>query len=418
MLHAERPYDWNYRIINHLDYRLDYSYYNGRYFCYFGPVPAVMVMLPFLLITGHDMPTRLVCLFFMLWVVLALWWLWREIVRRFLPGIPAWFYLGGLITLMLGTNLYYLAQGVAFYDIASLSGLALVTTGLALALRARRQTKGRVAWLVQIGAAASAMALAVGCRPNLVLVSALLPVALWGSWRLANNRRLWQLIPVVAAPYLVVAACLMYYNHVRFGSVLEFGASYQLTVANISLYTTKSLHGMIATIAGGVWTNFFPNISNNSVFPYLGVTAAKDLPGLHGYLYHEIAVAIGFVPIVWCLLALPCIRKRSSLAKARPLLWTMVLVGIALLVASVVSGGVHGRYQLDFLWLLVLPGVVLLGQLTKQPLPNSLRHLPAMAICLVTCLVMISSSLSGQWSKLQSSNPDIYYQLGNLLQFW
>ena len=35
----------------------DHAYFNGRYYCYFGVVPALLTFVPYQLITGHWMPT-------------------------------------------------------------------------------------------------------------------------------------------------------------------------------------------------------------------------------------------------------------------------------------------------------------------------------------------------------------------------
>ena len=42
----------------------DFAYYNGQFYSYFGPVPALMLFVPFKLITGHDMPTWLAVFFY------------------------------------------------------------------------------------------------------------------------------------------------------------------------------------------------------------------------------------------------------------------------------------------------------------------------------------------------------------------
>ncbi|MFR3272861.1 MAG: hypothetical protein ACLTQI_02825 [Slackia sp.] len=66
------------------------------------------------------------------------------------------------------------------------------------------------------------------------------------------------------APYVLVVAGIMGYNYARFGSYLDFGANYNLTVNDM----TK--RGMaVGRIAPALFAYFFQPPSASGVFPYL-----------------------------------------------------------------------------------------------------------------------------------------------------
>ena len=43
--------------------RWDWAFYHGRYYCYFGPLPALLLFAPFKALTGTDLPTAAGCAF-------------------------------------------------------------------------------------------------------------------------------------------------------------------------------------------------------------------------------------------------------------------------------------------------------------------------------------------------------------------
>jgi hypothetical protein len=435
---AEEPYNPGYRSAQGIDYEWDYAYFNGRYYCYFGVVPVVLVLLPYHLITDHHLPTRIAFLAFAILGLVMLWRLWRTLVRRYLPALPFWFYIAGLVTVIAASNLLYLAARATVYETAVMAGMAFALSGVFLALRAKQAT-GRVAWIVQAAAAAACLALAVGCRPNLLVVSALLPVILWGTWRNAipssaksavfastevPARHLGQLLVAVAIPYLVVAVLLMVYNQVRFGSPTQFGAAYQLTVSNVGAALDKTPLGFLDTLLAGFGANLFAELSPQLVFPFFSVGGFARTPQWLGYIYAERAIGLAYLPLLYCLPILLAVKRRGGgrFGRSRQLLWAMVSVGLVMMVASIIMAGVHGRYQADFLWLFALPALLLLGwsvtAADKNKLPRRFSYPAACLITVATSVIMLSVGMAGEFNRLHEVNPDIHYSVQQLFKFW
>ena len=79
------------------------------------------------------------------------------------------------------------------------------------------------------------LAMIAGCRPTLVLVTLLAIPIFWKpvkEKRLLGEHKILDLT-CFFMPVLLVAAGLMYYNYIRFGSVTDFGAMYNLTTQNM-----------------------------------------------------------------------------------------------------------------------------------------------------------------------------------------
>lgn len=208
-------------------YLLDASLYHGRYYLYFGVVPAVLFFWPFTALTGHDLPVA-VAAFVLALAALAvsLAW-WQEMRRRFFPTLARGWDVLAALALGLCTVMPSMLRRPLFYEVAITAGWvfgALMLWALARAARSPRPAR----WLVAAGVAAG---LAIGSRANLAPV-ALLALALGAAVaaRIQGGgvRRTVAAVACAAAGAAPVGAGLAAYNYARFGSVLEFGHSYQL----------------------------------------------------------------------------------------------------------------------------------------------------------------------------------------------
>ena len=209
----------------------DMALFNGRYYLYHGPGPAVMLFTPWLLITGHDLPENFAlfllcfggfvfsCGALIQWLALA--------GAKIEPPLLALM----LLALGLCQSVPYLLNRVWVYEIAIGGGYFCISGALfflALGLKSSRSSY----WL---GASGLLFGLAVSCRPHLglagVIVLAGLAVLLTKSRRFRSALTSAELIAFVAAFALVVAAVAAY-NYQRFGDPFEFGIRYLLAGPN------------------------------------------------------------------------------------------------------------------------------------------------------------------------------------------
>lgn len=347
-------------------YLLDASFYQGKYYLYFGVTPAVLLMWPWTAITGHDLPEGVtVALLAMLALGMSLGWL-RTLQRHFLPEPPLWFWPLAVLMLGFGTGYPVVLRRPLFYEIAIFSGVACSMGGLwALSLAVLRREQA-VRWLACGSLCAG---LAAGSRPTLT-PGAVLAVALAAGlilWAESRHQPGWPVRRAVrlglaaVVPAALCGAALAWYNWARFGNPLDFGLLHQV----------GSNGGGFSFTFRSLWSNlglyYFTAPSFSWLFPFFGVGA--NPPGIyreqvHGQLFALplLALAAGFgVSSLW--------RARGVAGVLRPELGVAVVAaawsGITLLVDCMAPPHAN-RYQLDFHPVFVVGMLLLLGAAGRQ----------------------------------------------------
>jgi hypothetical protein len=211
----------------------DMSFFRGKFYLYFGVTPAVILMVPWKVITGTYLLEVTATAFFCFGgFVLAEVWL-VGVKRRLFPGLsPAWTVLA-LLVMGFGSPAFRLSNNSTFYAVPIAAAFFCLMAAVVLVDRALRAAKPfpSNAWLA---GASLALGLAVGARPNYVVcVGLLLLPAGWLWLRAPRERRprgpalgIWAACVLPAA---AVGAGLALYNYLRFGDPAEFGIHYTLS---------------------------------------------------------------------------------------------------------------------------------------------------------------------------------------------
>jgi hypothetical protein len=167
--HPDLRVEYPNRITHAAPFLLDASYYQGKYYLYFGPVPALVLLLPYNLVTGWDLPLPLVALLFAAaGFGLSVAW-FRVLQREFFPSAPVLLQFVGMAVLGLGNLAPVVLVRPLFYEVAALAGYAFTQAGLLAATLAWLRPARAGRWLL---AASLCAGLAAGCRPNLIVGAA------------------------------------------------------------------------------------------------------------------------------------------------------------------------------------------------------------------------------------------------------
>jgi hypothetical protein len=372
LLNSSKPYDPADRVLKGIRYLSDYAYYDGKYYSYFGVVPALILFLPFKFITGQHLSASSGIFVFSALSCLALVLLWREIVCRFMRQIPFFLYWLGALSLMMCSGILWLCRH-STYEIAISSAIMFSVFGFYLFLKAFSDLKKIKRWFFL---AALSFALAVGCRPTAVFISLLVPIFAWygiryvreeNSCRASNiNGSYYSILLCLAIPYVLVASFLMWYNYARFGSVTDFGAFHQLTGANMKALSLANPIGKLLKIVYGFQAYFFDMPKYSAHFPFVSL---KINTGAYGLLYNlELPVSlfgspvIGLMnfPLLWFLFNIRrvCGAIPEKHGMLRNLLLAMMAVGLTQIVVIVLNAGILMRYTTDFLWIFTLSALV------------------------------------------------------------
>ncbi len=365
LIAMENPYDSNQRGAEKVAYLWDTAYYNGKYYSYFGVLPALVYYLPYYLMTGEAFPTYIGILLNTAAILVGVWALLHIIVRRYYPKTSAGVFLILECLLLLGCGFLTIVDSPSFYTMPKSMALALTIWGLYCWFRAMGDTSHdgtetgalRNRWLA-IGALL--MALVSACRPQMLVGSFLLIPLFWRpvkSRLTATPRRTGELLKnllSVAIPYVLVAACVMYYNAARFGSPFDFGANYNLTTNDM---THRGFH--LDRLPFGLFTYLLQPPVLIGKFPFLStVRVATDYQGTTiwegmygGFLwFHLISAAWLFFGNVKDVL------KRNGF---RAFCLLSLILGLVVVCADIEMAGILSQYLCDFAVFLTLPSIIL-----------------------------------------------------------
>lgn len=424
----ENPYDTAARQEAAPDALWDVAYYEGRYYVYFGLVPCLLFQLPFEALTGvGDLPPSLpMILLSWLWILAAFGCV-KQAVRRWFPKASAAAYLLTATGMAASSQIYYLLLRPSVYEYAILCGAAFVLLSLWQWLAAANtpvQQRGRL--LAHLVLGSLCMALVAGCRPQMEVFAVLAVPIFWPRYvrdkRLASRSGVGEAVAFLL-PVVAVAAVLMWYNAARFGSPLDFGATYNLTSNDMTRrgFSVGRIAPAVVTFLLGV-----PGFS--TVFPYLSATRMST--NYMGLTITELFYggALVCLPVLWGLVFLPMARKR--LGRQRDLRGVCAITLLLVLLLAVLDcemAGVLYRYQSDWLgpllfvaalaWLLAeqvlqdhagQPGVAVLQGGLRRALPWAVLLGAAYNFCVYFAA---EPGLIGQ-------NPALYQNVSRLLQFW
>jgi hypothetical protein len=232
MLALPNPYDpqANFRYRWH-----DASLFNGKYYLYWGPAPALIAaaVCASMRISDPTFSDQYLYFLFVFGTVLMATLLMLRARASWFPGIRAW--AAAPVILSLGLSVPILCSGW-IYGAAIAAGQFFLLTGIYAAWRGLSDGRWRMLWLFLAGVC---WTLSAGSRISLPpAVATIAVICCWMRFRSHPSRGLAQHLAIFTAvltPMLIGAALMGWYNFARFGSILEFGWRYQL--ASVDQYT-------------------------------------------------------------------------------------------------------------------------------------------------------------------------------------
>jgi hypothetical protein len=387
----------------------DASLYQGRYYLYFGVVPVVVAFAPWRLVGLGDLPEPAAAAAFALvgFVFSAL--LLGRLLRDHLGGPPRGVPLTlAFVVLGLSNVAPFILRSAHVYEVAIAAGYAF-TAGAAW-LFATAGTGG--SWsLRRLALGGLFLGLAVGCRPNLLFLVPFLPLLALASGRLPSLKAAMRPGLTVLAPLAVCGIALGLYNHARFGSWTEFGTRYQLVgVEPIAQLETRA---MVPTL----FYDFLAPPSLRIDFPF--VLPDFDWPGTlpEGYFLDSSTTgALAHSPYLLVLLGLPWVLRGAPVREGgvlRRRLLALVAAGLSVpLATSFAFASTAMRFQADFLYLLVVPALVLWFVLARR-VSGRRRWLFRTLTAIVygwSAFAAVAISITGV-DPLRRSNPDLFASL-------
>ncbi|MDE7223278.1 MAG: hypothetical protein K2O34_05805, partial [Acetatifactor sp.] len=417
---VENPYDPAARAaagLGYGDFKWDHAYYNGRYYVYFGIAPVLLFYLPYYVLTGSHLP-NVSCLFLLgILLTVGIFYLLWQMVRSWFPQTPYTLYLLLSVTMGAVSCLGYAVYKPDLYLVPIMMGIVCGVWGLAFWLSAGRGEK-YVIW--RLGAGSLCIALIAGCRPQMLLILLAGPI-LFGTAALREgklfSRRGAAQTLALCLPFAVVAAGIMWYNEVRFDSVWDFGANYNLT-------TNDMTHrGWVWGRCGlGIFSYLLQPIRVGSVFPFLQDFRVETV--YQGLTLSEMMVG----GVLW-LFPILCfgiygLGKKEIFAdrSCYRLVWLCQLLTAALVIVDTQMAGLLTRYFGDFVWIAMTGScltILACYDWRKKERKDCSRLLRLVVVCgSVTLVFVFLRIFAHSEDSIQSANPALYYQIQSLIAFW
>lgn len=331
----ENYQDYSERNEKGVRYLFDFAFYNGSYYCYYGIVPVLTVLLPIALIFGVCLSSNVICIVYSLMCIILLQRIYKKLMEKYDIKLRFTTEIIGFLALFLATGLFVLMGSANFYQAADLCGIAwgLFATYLILLLDNNKRTNLKLFFIGLF------FALMVCSRPIYVLY--ILPILICIFKYIIHDKK-FEIKRTIAfaVPIIIIAIAQMYYNYIRFDNVFEFGQFYNLTINNTAdqnMDLGRAIEGTIAYLVNP------PEFTMQ--FPFIKLTKPTVMNGNN--IYVESVLGLIWFCYLWIFFFS---RKIIKLSKSKTLKW----ISISLLVLTIIMccvntclAGMNQRYLVD-----------------------------------------------------------------------
>ena len=380
LIASPNPYDTSNRDFN---YTLDVSYYKGKFYCYFGLLPNIVLFVPYKLITGNYMSNAFGCLVYSFLGVIATFLLYSEIIKKYFKNINFNTFILSFVYVIFGSKLLWCMHRPNFYELLTIAAYFHIMLGLYLVLFNNKENK------VREFLGSTFLALAVLCRPTALLASFFIVPKIIDKFK-KYKFKITKWLPLII-PYFVVGIIAMYINYVRFDNILEFGVSYQLAASNLNGTGSFSLLNGIVNGFYYLFSTYSMKINPISVsgsiqkFPILTDFHVEDIGG--GVITTSF---LGFI-----VLFTPYLVKFIKDKRLKVYTILAYVLAFTLIYISSSSSSTIGRYMLDFNYLIYFVIIVISFQFIqkdKSKVLNTIYNFIIIISIIVNFLLSLSNT--------------------------
>jgi hypothetical protein len=249
-------------------YRLhDAVLYNGKYYLYWGPFPA-LILAGMELVTNQTYSDSFLVLLFMTGYILFLSLILVELRRKTFPDSPNWILVSGILIGGLMNPALWLLARPAIYEAAITGGQFCLLAGIFFALTAFKDEGTSIGKLILSG---TFLAFSVLARISLVLGVGWVTLLVGYSIlkRLGIFKRVLGPILAFSIPLILGATMLFVYNALRFGSPFEIGIKFTLGGMNTPKYFNNGSFESTSYILPSLNSYFFFPTKKIPTFPFI-----------------------------------------------------------------------------------------------------------------------------------------------------
>ena len=268
----DNPYDPVAREELGVDFHWDHVFYNNKYYVYFGVAPVILTFIPYKILTGESLTTYHATQIYTALFIVGMFLLLYNIYKYFCKDNKLKLYLL-LASVLSIISVWICVSRPALYCTAIAAGLCMAIWSLYFYTKAVYGENDLNKSILYATLGALFGALTFACRPPIALINIVaIPLVIIFFKKYGFNKKVVSKVLIAIIPYIVIGALLMIYNHARFGSVFEFGQSYQLTEADQHNYLNIFSRISLPAIKYGLEYNFFLIKPFTNVFPYVSIS--------------------------------------------------------------------------------------------------------------------------------------------------
>lgn len=418
----------------------DHAFYNGKYYSYFGVIPAILFFAPFRIFTGAALPTAYAVLFCCLVATLFITILIIELAKHYGNDPSIGSILFAIIIFNIGSGIAYQAFTPSFYCVPQAASYMFTIAGLSFWLLSKKDKNNRFAispLYAFLGTVC--IALNLGCRPQFILSILLAVPIFWDS--VFTHRTLFShrgLAPTIAicSPIVLIFIPLFIYNYLRFGSILDFGSNYNLTGFDMT-HSNQPLLSLLPLV-------FYYLFQPGSIIGYFPFVSLTNLPMLTWFPMEPSVGGIFMIsPFLLIFVFMHWIKRRSTSSRqnlviqadnTQPasllsidttdlLISILSIIGIFILIVDAKTAGYAWRYHADFSWAFCTAAVLTLFQSkTMTQMPNeekpSLLRVALITSAAFSFLYQFFALFAiNRYGSLIDISPSHYYSIADWFLF-
>lgn len=427
------------------------TYYQGKYYMYWGPTPAVVLAILKLLgvptFGDHVVSFVAVSVIFLFSSLIIF-----HLKKVYFKGLPLWLMIAGLIVVATIHPMLWFQNSAGVLTAAISSGQAFLLAGVYFMVKALTNPNTKTA---NYAASGALWALAMASRLTMAMSVIVLVIGVTIlSFRRANlmNSHKTEIVNVLSllAALGFILGLLGWYNLIRFGSPIETGFRYTLTVEDKNAQLASGTLFSMRYLIPNTLNYLLGPLRLISKFPYLRAIYAPEYSPFPELLikfgvpaYYTVEDATGlifaaptlFFAVIfvrkWLLNEIPrqSVNDSPGINTSGWVLPNQASIG-SLLLLSGLAGSLPvfalfystTRYELDFVPLLAIVAVQGMWRLYEdtRPYPIQSRLAAGGILLIVTAgtLVSLLLAVSGAGSNFDDLNPGLFSFLVNLLPHW
>ncbi len=396
----------------------DRAYFEGKYYSYFGVTPVITLYYPMYMITGKLPTVPIATGVFAALAILATCLAILAVVRLLIPKANFLLLLLSMLAATCMSGAYFCMQNPLFYNVVVASGIFSLMSAIGLGCRAA-YTENKAVRFLLLAACGVAVGLCAASRPSMtigVLVLAPVFISILIDSKQKLIFRIGQAVSFLI-PVCAIGAGIMYYNFLRFGSPLDFGANYQLTVSDIHANTLR-----LSALFPALYHYFLQPLGVFSTFPFFAIQGFHmNNYGMYAYTDYIVG-ALQFPLILMGFLLIPKAFKMNSCGtglvkfRQRGFYIACFVLAIGIAWADFCLAGTHLRYLMDIMPILVTGSICTVLFTTKNP--GKLQYKIAVAALVISTVLVWLMMLTERDVAIKNQHPNLYDTLENLIVFW